>query len=256
MIITPQNPMVNRVFLREYEKIRDEDNLYLNEVIVDYLRYGFFDGENDRMKLIKGRNKIYDENVPFSYTSGGFNDIQSDLIKYPKDFLTSARGYDFNLENIVPGQDGKIYKIRFTARGKSEYEGYLYIEDGSFALVKAEVDYSEFGRELVNKLSKKSGFYWDRLTETIVYKKGKNGKYNLSEIISEGLGYDYELSEQMVVITEILVVETDVATFFANEFYDIENEISIFEIDFEATPFFWDENNYIVMESSFLEGYN
>jgi len=63
------DPMVNRVFLREYEKIRDDEYLYLTEVIVDYLRYGFFDGKIDQMKLIKGRNKIYNETVAFSYTS-------------------------------------------------------------------------------------------------------------------------------------------------------------------------------------------
>jgi len=250
------NPMVNRVFLREYEKIRDDENLYLNEVIVDYLRHGFFDGKIDQMKLIKGRNKVYDESVAFNYTSGGFNDIQSDVIKYPKDFLTSSKGYTYKLQNVIPGEHSNIFKIRFEAKGKSKYEGYLYIEDKNYALVKAEIDYSEYGRDIVNKLSKKSGFYWDRLTETIVYKLGKSGKYNLSEIISDGVGYSHNLAEQMVVTTEVLVVETDVATFFANEFYDIEEGLSIFEIDFEATPFFWEENNYMVMESSFSEDYN
>jgi len=157
---------------------------------------------------------------------------------------------------VIPSEHNNIFKIRFAAKGKSKYEGYLYIEDESYALVMAEIDYSEYGRDIVNKLSKKSGFNWDRLTETVVYKLGKNGKYNLSGIISDGMGYSHNLAAQMVVTSEVLVVETDVATFFANEFYDIAEGISIFEIDFEATPFFWEENNYMVMESSFLEGYN
>lgn len=179
----PSNPMVNRVFLREYGRIRDRENLYMNEVIVDYLRNGFFDGEDDQMKLLKGRNKIYDRSIPFSYTSGGFNDIQSDIIKYPKDFIISSKGYTYVINKVIPDNDNTIYKIRFEAKGKSEYEGYLYIESSNFSLVKAEIDYSEYGRDLLNKLSKKSKFYWDKLTETIVYKKGKDGKYNLSEII-------------------------------------------------------------------------
>ncbi len=252
----PSNPMVNRVFLREYAKIRDKENLYMNEVIVDYLRNGFFDSGDDLMKLIKGRNKIYHPSIPFSYTSGGFNDIQIDIIKYPLDFVIGSKGYNYAISEVIPAEGENIYKIRFEARGKSEYEGWLYIESGNFALVKAEINYSEFGRSLLNKLSKKSGFYWDNLTKTIVYKKDRNDKYNLSEIISEGLGFDYNVNGQLIVTSEILVIETDVATFFANEFYPVEDELSIFEIVFENTPFFWEENNSIVMEDSFREGYN
>lgn len=74
--------------------------------------------------------------------------------------------------------------------------------------------------------------------------------------LSEGLGFDYNLNGQMIITSEILVVETNVATFFANEFYDVDNDISIFELVFEDSPFFWEKNNYIVMEDSFQEGYN
>ena len=122
--------------------------------------------------------------------------------------------------------------------------------------MKAEISYSEYGLGILNKLTKGVGFEWDELQETIVYRKGKDNKYNLSEIISEGIGYDYHLADPLVITSEIMVIETDKATFFANEFSPIQDHLSISEMDFEATPFFWEDNNYMVLEDSFTDTRN
>ena len=251
----PEYPLVNRVFLREYERVKGDRNIYLNEVMVDYFREGYFGAGDDLMKLIKGKNEVYDTSVPFDYMSGGFSDIKSDVIKYPREFLTRSKGYVYEVDHVIPG-DRKVYKIAFQAKNKGEYEGFLYIEEDSFALLKAEISYSEYGLGILNKLTKGVGFEWDELQETIVYRKGKDNKYNLSEIISEGIGYDYHLADPLVITSEIMVIETDKATFFANEFSPIQDHLSISEMDFEATPFFWEDNNYMVLEDSFTDTRN
>ncbi|MEQ9422807.1 MAG: carboxypeptidase-like regulatory domain-containing protein [Cyclobacteriaceae bacterium] len=244
----PHYPLVHKTFLREYEQAESGENVYLNEAIVDYHREGYFGKAEDAMKLVKGRNRSFNDEV--SYVSGGFGDIRNDLVKYPKEFLTRKSNYIFDVDMVFNG-DRDIYRIAFIPKKNGKYEGYLYIEDETFALVKAEVYFSETGISLLNKSAKHVGFSWEKLKETIVYKKSSNGKYHLSEIITNGRGYDEGLTQTLTSTSELVVIETDTSTFFANEFYPIINGISLTEIDFENTPFFWEDNNYIVLEKEF-----
>ena len=233
-------PLVHHVILTEQESLMSGEKLYSNRAEIEYLRDGYHDMENDRMKLIQGKNEIHIDSLFEEHLYGGLAEIKKDVVKYPREFLDLNKKY-YQYEVVQMAGDPMIYQVSFTpSNSKAKYEGSLYIQASDFALVRAEYKLSPFGIDLLNRIQTDSEFMWSDIHETIEYKKPENIRhylddddmYYLSTIKTKGRGHHHDWKEDLTLDTELLVFETNRTRFFANEYYRIDDNIALSQLDY------------------------
>lgn len=249
----PSSPVVYKMFLREHERTTYGNDIYLSELLVDYLRYNYTSSKKDKVKVVKGRNLHYInfDSLGYVQPSGGLFDIRHDLVKYPADFIDKSKSekYNYEIESVYEENGKPIYKLKFSPIAKkSKYEGFLYVEGGSFALLKAEVSYDQEGMEWLNASSWSADMDWKSMQKTVTYKKDQNNKYHISEIIIEGRGESYTLNDDIISLTELVTVNTETKEIQENTFSVIDKFVAISNLEFKNTPNFWEGNNYIKRE--------
>lgn len=237
----PHVPLVHKIRLKENESIKNGNKLYSNEALIEYMREGYLTYDSDLMKLINGKNEIHTDTLFDDHLYGGLAEIKKDLIKYPREFMEVKRGlYQYNLVDILE-EDVTLYKVEFAPLSKkSKYHGYFYFSSTDFALIKTEYSFSEYGIVLLNKLHAGMSFEWKKIEETVLYEKHANPKkylddhdrYFLSKIETRGVGTHKDWQEELEVVTELEVLETNRTTFFANEYYRIDDNAALAQINY------------------------
>ena len=149
----PRDPEIMTSFYREVLK---QDNNYIDvaEAVIEIRKAPY---ENtfvqDKVKFIKGRKNL---NVkPFQYVDfkiqgGPYYITKLDVVKTPDSFLDPEfrEFYKYALDEIVEFNDRETYVIRFRPKEKIDYpcyQGKLFVDMASFALVQAEFSLTRSG---------------------------------------------------------------------------------------------------------------
>lgn len=254
----PDRQLLHKVFFREYEIDAHKKPFYITELMIDYLRENYHSQEKDKFKMVKGR--IYMDKdlgpVDYRHIGGGLSDINNDVIKYPAEFLdpVSMNKYEYSYDQVIM-HENKIstFKIKFTPlKGKGNFHGYLYVQDKSFALVKAEIFHDHGALKDINQSIKSTGFHWKSVSTEVNYKKNSKEKYYLSDIVIEAKGHHKELGQDITSYTELFTVDCESAYFFANEFYNIDEVNALDDVEYDNSHDFWEGLNHIPIEASLM----
>lgn len=211
-VINPQeiiNKILNKISLnysREpeimtsfYREVLKQDNKYIDvaEAILE-IRKSSYDNSftQDKVKFIKGRKSL--NVMPFKYVDfkiqgGPYYITKLDVVKTLDSFLDPEFRdfYKYSIEEIVEFNDRETYVIRFKPKEKVDYpcyQGKLYVDMSSFALVHAEFSLSRSGLKFAHEslIKKKPKDFYVRPVDvnyTVSYRRSE-GKWHLSNAMA------------------------------------------------------------------------
>lgn len=149
----PRDPEVMTSFYREVLQ-QDKNYIDVAEAVMD-IRKAAYDNAfaEDKVKLIKGRKSIDVkpfQMVDFKIQGGPYYITKLDVVKTLDSFLDPefSAFYKYSLDEIVEFDNRSTYVIRFKPTEKLDnpiYQGILWIDMSSFALVQAEFELSRSG---------------------------------------------------------------------------------------------------------------
>lgn len=165
-----EKPQIMTSFYREVLK-QDRSYIDVAEAVMDIRKASYHNlSAEDKVKFIKGRKSMNVKPfqfVDFKIQGGPYYITKLDVIKTLDSFLDPQyiEFYKYTLEEIVVHDNRPTYVISFKPKGKEEnihYQGRLYVDMSTFALVKAEFEMSRAGlkfaqQSLIQK--KPKGFY-------------------------------------------------------------------------------------------------
>lgn len=152
-------PAMFSAFFREASR-QNEAYISLSEAIIDIYKTSYDTEENDLIRLIKGRrgSNIQEAELVNLVVEGGlFNNLQLDLMKYGVSFLDPEyfNSYEYSILKMISYNDRPTYVIGFRFKANIEYPGFdgkLYLDKNSLALVRAEFHLSEESLNLAYSL--------------------------------------------------------------------------------------------------------
>jgi len=188
----PRDPEIMTSFYREVLK---QDNKYIDvaEAVME-IRKAPYDNtfSQDKVKFIRGRKNL---NVkPFQYVDfkiqgGPYYITKLDAVKTLDSFLDPEFRdfYKYSLEEIVEFNNRETYVIRFKPKEKVDYpcyQGKLYVDMSSLALVQAEFSLSRSGLKFAHEslIKKKPKDFYVRpinVEYKVSYRRSDN-KWHLS----------------------------------------------------------------------------
>lgn len=162
-------------------------------------------GENYQIKLLKGRRNRDIEKLTSSknakITIGGPHScLNHDIINYKWDFFQEDYfdEYEYRIENTITYNHKPVYVISFDRKNATRnaiYKGKLFVDKGSYAIVKANFRLNEFGLKkdqpgpIIRGIMKlfRSDVVIDNTIVSVSYEE-RNGKWTLKNI-----AYDFAL---------------------------------------------------------------
>jgi hypothetical protein len=152
-------PVIMTSFYREVLK-QDKDYINVSEAVMEILKASYEDpNKEDRVKFIKGR-KSPDVRpfqwVDFKIQGGPYYITKLDVIKTMDTFLDPEfrSYYRYSVEQVIDYNDRDTYVIRFKPKEKVNYpcyEGKLFVDMDSYALVHAEFGLGRVGLKFARK---------------------------------------------------------------------------------------------------------
>ncbi len=173
-----------RLMTAFYREVLTQDEAYINvsEAVIQLLKAPYhLPFRNDKISFVKGR-KSPDVDafkwVDFKMQGGPYYTTQLDVVKTQDSFMESSfrEYYQYKFQEMIDYLGQSTYVISFSPVGKTDfltYEGRLFINAESYALVHAEFTLSKNGMRLAKK--------------QLIRKKPKGFKVR-------ALGLDYEVS--------------------------------------------------------------
>ena len=178
-----------------YREVLKQDDKYIDvaEALLE-IRKASYDNDfsQDKIKVIRGRKS---ENVnPFRFVDfkiqgGPFYITKLDVVKTLDSFLDPEFRdmYKFTMEGVIDVDNRATYLLSFKPREKSEdanYEGKLYVDMSSLALVRAEFNLSRAGLKFAREalIRKKPKDFYVRPFDVeykVSYRRSEN-KWHLS----------------------------------------------------------------------------
>lgn len=149
----PRNPEIMTAFYREVLK-QDDNYIDVAEAVLDIRKASYNNSfSEDKVKLIKGRkgmNVKPFQFVDFKIQGGPYYITKLDVVKTLDSFLDPEfrEFYKYSLDETVQYDNRDTYVIRFKPKEKIDYpcyQGKLYVDMSSFALVHAEFELSRSG---------------------------------------------------------------------------------------------------------------
>jgi hypothetical protein len=188
----PRNPEIMTSFYREVLK---QDNNYIDvaEAILE-IRKSPYDNSfsEDKVKYIKGRKSLNVKPfqfVDFKIQGGPYYITKLDVVKTLDSFLDPEfrEFYKYSLDEIVEFDNRDTYVVRFKPKEKVDYpcyQGKLYVDMSSFALVHAEFELSRSGLKFAHEslIKKKPKDFYVRPIQVnyqVSYRRAE-GKWHLS----------------------------------------------------------------------------
>lgn len=178
-------------FYRETIKKRNK-NASLAEAVVNVYKQPYGDTNKDAIKLVKSRkNTDYSklDTIALKLQGGPFSTLYIDLMKYPEYIFTpyTLEGYNFSFDTSSEINGAAVYVVAFSQKDNvidPLYNGKLYINTKSLALVKATFSLNLSNQEEVNKLLVKKKpnnvrIKAKNIDYTVDYRE-KNGKWYYS----------------------------------------------------------------------------
>lgn len=191
-----RNPQVMTSFYREVLK-QDQHYIDVAEAVID-IRKTSYDNRftEDKVKLIKGR-KSFDvkpfQGVDFKIQGGPYYSTKLDVVKTLDSFLDPdfTAFYKYSLDDIVQFNKRPTYVIRFKPKEKIDdpfYEGQLWVDMSSFALVQAEFELNrsglKFARESLIQKKPKDLFVRPLQVSYLVNYRRSNGNWHLNNTLT------------------------------------------------------------------------
>ena len=144
-------PTVMNAFFRESSK-QDENYISLSEALIEIKKNSYTNEKSDLIRFVKGRNGTnitQSELVNLVVEGGLYNGLRLDVAKYGSYFYNELleSECDYKLHKTIIYGNRQTYVIKFVAKEGIKYPGYngtLYIDAESLALVRAEF---ELGRD-------------------------------------------------------------------------------------------------------------
>jgi len=178
-----------------YREVLKQDHQYIDvaEALIE-IRKASYDNPyaQDKTKVIKGRKGLNVEPfhfVDFKIQGGPFYITKLDVVKTLDSFLDPEFRdyYKFSLKEIIEVENRDTYVIQFRPKEKVDYpcyQGKLYVDMSSFALVQAEFSLSRSGLKFANEslIKKKPKSYYVRpvsVNYRVSYRRANN-KWHLS----------------------------------------------------------------------------
>ena len=156
----PSDPEIMTSFYREVLK-QDKNYIDVAEAVME-LRKASYDNTfaEDKVKFIRGRKSLNVKPftlVDFKLQGGPYYITQLDVIKTLDSFLDPelSQFYKYSLDEIVEFDNRPTYVLRFKPKEKVSnpfYQGILWVDMSSFALVQAEFELSRSGLKLAQGL--------------------------------------------------------------------------------------------------------
>lgn len=178
-----------------YREVLKQDNKYIDvaEALLE-IRKAPYDNTfaQDKVKYMKGRKNPSTKTfkfVDFKIQGGPFYITKLDVVKTLDSFLDQEFRdfYKYSLDEIVEFDDRETYVIRFKPKEKVDYpcyQGKLYVDMSTFALVQAEFSLSRSGLKFAHEslIKKKPKDFYVRPTNVdykVSYRRSAN-KWHLS----------------------------------------------------------------------------
>lgn len=178
-----------------YREVLKQDNNYIDvsEALME-IRKSPYDNTfaQDKVKFIKGRKNLNVKPfqfVDFKIQGGPYYITKLDVVKTMDSFLDPEFRdfYKYSLDEIVEFDDRETYVIRFRPKEKVDYpcyQGKLYVDMSTFALVQAEFSLSRSGLKFAHEslIKKKPKDFYVRPT-SVDYKvsyRRTNNKWHLN----------------------------------------------------------------------------
>jgi hypothetical protein len=188
----PREPEIMTSFYREVLK-QDKNYIDVAEAVMD-IRKSAYDNafSEDKVKLIKGRKSLNVKPfqlVDFKIQGGPYYITKLDVIKTLDSFLDPdfAELYKYSLDEIVEYDNRSTYVIRFKPTEKLDnpiYQGKLWVDMSSFALVQADFELSrsglKFAQESLIKKKPKDFFVRPLQVHYLVKYRRSDDKWHLS----------------------------------------------------------------------------
>lgn len=187
-----RNPQIMTSFYREVLR-QDQHYIDVAEAVID-IRKASYDNTNteDKVKLIKGRKSFNVkpfQGVVFKIQGGPYYSTKLDVIKTLDSFLDPAytEFYKYSLNDIVQLNDRPTYVIHFKPRETVDdpfYQGKMWVDMSSFALVQAEFELSrsglKFAKESLIQKKPKDFFVRPLHVRYLVNYRRSDGNWHLS----------------------------------------------------------------------------
>lgn len=183
-----ENKTLMTSFYRETIKKRNK-NASLAEAVLNIYKQPYGDSREDVIKLIKSRkNTDYSklDTIALKLQGGPFSTLYIDLMKYPEYVFTpyTMEGYDFEFGPTSEINGAPVYTVNFKQKDNvidPLYNGKLYINTNSLALVKATFNLnlsnqSEVVKLLVKRKPDNVRIKAKNIEYTVDYRE-KNGKW-------------------------------------------------------------------------------
>ncbi|MGQ8335648.1 carboxypeptidase-like regulatory domain-containing protein [Sunxiuqinia sp. A32] len=188
----PGDPYLMTAFYREV-LLQDGEYMNVSEAVMKILKASYLNSfREDRIKFLKGRKSP--DVSPFKYVEfkmqgGPYYITKLDVIKTMDTFLDEAyrNMYDYRTDELIEYLGRPTYVISFKPHGKMDflsYEGKLFIDRESYALVHAEFELGNDGlksarRSLIRKKPKDFKVRPIDLKYQVTYKMS-DGKWQLN----------------------------------------------------------------------------
>lgn len=174
------------------------------------------------IKILEVRkNQFVNNEIKFQkWIAGAFTPIRFDVAKKRFDFIDPDKKdrYTYQLEDYTTYYDREVYKISFKpAKNSADYEGVIYIDTDTYAIVKVDYQFSEAGlnRENANRN------YADLLQRQFkVNYQPINGKWYIQSVWQQANGYDKLAKDYYRYITEYATTRVDTNTYESFDYAD------------------------------------
>ncbi len=262
----PINTQLMTSFYREVLK-QDEEYINVSEAVMDILKASYSNPfRQDQIRYLKGRKSSYVQStfqlVDFKMQGGPYYITKLDVIKTMDSFIDQKfrEYYTYSVERVIDYINRPTYIVHFKPDGKFDYltyEGELYIDKETFALVHAEFSLSRNGKKSARRslIKKKPHGFNVRpidLDYTVTYKKHHDKWYLSSAQTSVKFhvkSRQNKINSIFHSISDLLITnhrETNLRRFKRNENFDSSDIFS--EIITRYDEDFW--GNYNVIKPS------
>ncbi len=268
-----------------YRETATENGVYIQyvEAVLGVYKAAYNDKKYDQIKILKGRNKS--DVAPseiwnyIDIVNGTYEMIQSDIAKYPNDFLNVSQNqlnflnpkyfkfYDYALLNSSSNENADMYIVMFAPNRKSKravYEGQIFIDRKTLAIIQLQFTIAANRIKYASVLPSDTELYLyqeqiDAQTvnfECTVNYKTFNSKWILSDVemkysiifnSSTKDIFSYLANNVNFVVTDIDT--TDVQEYKSKE--KVRFRQSLVEQIGEPDAAFWENFNFIKYESKY-----
>ncbi|WP_026999418.1 carboxypeptidase-like regulatory domain-containing protein [Eisenibacter elegans] len=207
-----------------HQKDSPERYFYVIEAVIKHNKPSYkspLPAGDIKIEKVRKEQFVGDSTKFSKWAAGAFTPIRFDAVKKRFDFLrpSTLSRYTYTLEDYTTYQDREVYQISFQPAQKSaDYEGTMYIDTESYAIVKVDYQYSPEGLRRENQ----SRNYTDLLQRRfrVNYQALANNRWYLQSLWQEAKGYDRKAKDYYRYQTEYASTRIDTNRYEKFEYAD------------------------------------